>query len=87
MYRFDGDKLHRAVLAREMTIASFAEETNLTRTTIYRAIAGESVTMVSALRIANTLKRLPVNSTLEELVADVLDVIRTEPKSTADAAA
>jgi predicted transcriptional regulator len=73
MYRFDSEKLTRAILARERTIYSFAKDAEITATTAYRAVSGEPVTMTIALRITTALKRLRVNPTLVELAADVLD--------------
>jgi predicted transcriptional regulator len=80
MFRFDGEKLNRAILARDRTVPAFAEDAEVNRTTIYRAIAGVPVTMTSAVRIGKTLKRLRVNPTLEELSADLLSMSAPEPR-------
>jgi hypothetical protein len=87
MYRFDGAKLHRAILVRDRTTSSFAEFADVTRTTIHRAVSGAQVTLSSARRITNALKLLPVDPTLDALAADVIDVNTLRADPDADAAA
>jgi hypothetical protein len=65
MYLFDGPRFNLAILARGKTPMEFAEEAGVHFSTVYRVCRGKPCHVRIALKMLQTLARLPANRAME----------------------
>jgi transcriptional regulator with XRE-family HTH domain len=70
-FEFDRDKLRRGLMARGLTLSELSRLARVSPSTVTSALAGKSVNMITAVRIANALKAHPARPELEDFLPDL----------------